>query len=276
MLALYGAAAALPPLACHWLLRELHSGSGPHSGMGTPLVLAGLAFAGVASLIIGMLGTLLVVYGVVRLKMLGSVYLLCSLTATVLAVTPAIMGWNEVNEPPPAAFDPGDCTGCAVEGKCALPWGSASSGIMSLGECRSGRRHGLWIFRDRDHEEIASFAFADGVRHGPFETQTIRGAFANGVRDGDWLWRQFGRTVKQGLYVDGRADGRWTCFRRDREEELSWVLFERGRVVEGTGALRVRGYIELPSEAAGKLVPDGIFCEDPGVEPSDMLFGRMF
>ncbi len=65
VLALYGAAAAVPPLASHWMTRELHSGSGPHSGMGLPLVLGGLAFVGLASLALGLVGTILVIYGAV-------------------------------------------------------------------------------------------------------------------------------------------------------------------------------------------------------------------
>ncbi len=209
------------------------------------------------------------------MTMHGPVYLLTSLLATFLALTPVLMGWNELNEPCARAdFDPGDCTACAVEGACVLPWGGASIGIKSVGECRSERRHGEWIFRDKEKHKIASFAFANGVRHGPFETNTIRGAYANGLRDGDWSWHQFERTQKLGRYVEGLADGRWACFDRVGEEELSWVLFDRGEVLEGNGNVYLDGYIESAVNAAGKLVPAGIFCDD--AEPSDMVFGRMF
>ena len=74
VLVLYGVVAAVPPLACLWMVRALESGSGPHSGMGAPLFLGGLAFAGLASLALGLLGTVLVIYGVVRMKMHGPFY----------------------------------------------------------------------------------------------------------------------------------------------------------------------------------------------------------
>lgn len=275
VLVLYGVVAAVPPLACLWMVRALESGSGPHSGMGAPLFLGGLAFAGLASLALGLLGTVLVIYGVVRMKMHGPFYPLGCLLATFLALTPVLLGWNELNEPPAEAdFDPGDCAACAAEGAYVLPWGSSSIGITGSGECRSGRRDGVWIFRGAENREMASFAFANGVLHGPFETETIRGAYADGMRDGDWSWQQFGRTMKRGRYVEGLADGRWLCLDRDGGEELSWVLFDRGEVVEGNGNVYVGGYVESSSDAVSKLVPDGIFCDDP--EPTDMFFRRMF
>ena len=49
VLFLYGAVAVVPPLASLWLARQLESGSGPHSGMGLPLVLGALAFTGLAA-----------------------------------------------------------------------------------------------------------------------------------------------------------------------------------------------------------------------------------
>ena len=98
VLALYSAAALALPIVGLWMTREMDSGSGPHSGMGVPLLLAGLLVVGLASLMLGLAGIVIVIYGVVRVTMHGPVYLLGSLLATFLAFTPVVMGWKELNE----------------------------------------------------------------------------------------------------------------------------------------------------------------------------------
>ena len=280
VLAMFGVAAAVPPLASTWMVRELESGSGPHSGMGAPLVLVGLIIVGFLSVALGVLGAALVLYGLVRVQMHGPIYVVGGILATALAVSPVIMGWNEWNEPSKADFDPGDCSSCAADsfdGKCVLPWGSGSVNITSLGECRGGRRDGQWIFRNAEKRKIALFTFREGLRHGRFETETVRGAFVDDMRDGDWSWLRFQRTIKQGQYVRGHADGRWTCFSDDddRDQELTWLVFESGRVVEGTGSVYVGGSVVSAGDAVGALAPEGIFCDRPSGDSHVSTFTRM-
>lgn len=59
----------------------------------------------------------------------------------------------------------------------------------------------------------------------------------------------------------GQADGRWACLDEDSGDELTWVIFDRGRVVEGTADVYAGESIVLSSDAEGELAPEGIFCE---------------
>ena len=96
---LYSVAAMALSIAALWISRAMEVGSGPHSGVGVPLLLVGLGIVGIASLVLGLVGVVIVIYGLVRITVHGPVYVLGSVVATCLAFTPIVMGWNELNEP---------------------------------------------------------------------------------------------------------------------------------------------------------------------------------
>ena len=80
-----------------------------------------------------------------------------------------------------------------------------------------------------------------------------------------------------GIYVGGQADGRWACLDQESadELELTWVIFDRGRVVEGTADVHARGSVVASSDAGGELASEGICCEPPGGPPPIDHFERM-
>lgn len=277
VLAMFAVAAAVPPVACLWILRKLES-TDPTSLMGVGPFLGGLTIAGIAAIALGFIGAVLVVYGLVRVNLHGPFYVLGGLLTTTMALSPILMGWNTIDEIPSVEdFDPGDCSSCGDDGACVQPWPALGSRIPALGECRGGRREGEWVFGRPNERRLASFTFEAGLRHGPFETDAVRGSFRDDLRDGEWAWFRSGRIFARGQYVVGQADGRWACLDEDSTDELEllWVLFDRGRVVEGTADVYAGGSIVASSDAEGELAAEGIFCEPPGGPAPIDHFERM-
>ena len=278
VLAMFAVMAAAPPLGCLWMLDRLDrlASASMSSAMGVGPWLGGLAVVGVAAISLSVIGAGLVLYGLVRVQMHGPVYVLGGVLTTAVALSPVLLGWNRIDDIPAVAdFDPGDCSICGGELECDHPWPALGPRITARGECRGGRREGEWVFGTRRDREIASFRFAAGLRNGPFETPAVRGSFRDDVRDGEWTWLRSGGVVARGHYVEGSADSRWACLDEESGDELSWVVFERGRVVEGTGDVRRGDDVLVSIDAEDELELEGIACESLGGSPPLDHFERL-
>lgn len=65
---------------------------------------------------------------------------------------------------------------------------------------------------------LATFRFEAGRRQREFETELVQDRFKDDVRDGEWEWLRSGKIVSRGQYVDGHAQGRWSCLDPDGDE----------------------------------------------------------
>jgi len=262
VLAMYAVAATVPLLACVWIRRQLeYTALVSRTGIGP--FLGGLTIAGLAAYALGVVGIVLVIYGLVRVRMHGLLYVVVGLLATATAISPILVGWNAIDETPLVEdFDPGDCSICGDDGGCVRPWPVLGSKIPALGECRGGRREGEWVFGRRNERRMASFTFESGLRHGPFETDSIHGSFRDDLRDGEWVWFRSGQIVARGRYVGGEPDGRWACLDEDTGDEVAWALFDRGRFIKGTAET---------SDAEAQ----GIYCDpldgSPPIDPFELM-----